>query len=170
VAAKKLVNIQTANAHIDWAAAKKITLTTSGGAQIVIGSEGVTVQCPGQITVRAAQKSFAGGAHDSFSFPEMPASNGPSFVPEKEIIELFWTYGDSFERLSTMSRHYVDMNLHVRTRNYRQGESVSVTIDLPSQDGSTTRSVTLTGAVNKKGEAVFVKALSEHTFDLGWRA
>ena len=33
---------------------KKITLTTAGGAQIVISGEGITVQCPGQITVKAA--------------------------------------------------------------------------------------------------------------------
>jgi uncharacterized protein involved in type VI secretion and phage assembly/uncharacterized protein (DUF2345 family) len=77
VAAKKLVNIQTANAHIDWAAAKKITLTTSGGAQIVIGSEGVTVQCPGQITVKAASKSFTGG--ESLN-PSMPAFPKATFV------------------------------------------------------------------------------------------
>lgn len=72
VAAKNLVNIQSANAHIDWAAAKKITLTTSGGAQIVIGSEGITVQCPGKITVRAASKSFVGGASESYPLPNLP--------------------------------------------------------------------------------------------------
>lgn len=170
VAAKNLVNVQSANAHIDWAAAKKVTLTTSGGAQIVIGAEGITVQCPGQITVRAAAKSFTGGAREAFSFPVMPVSSGPSLASDKEIIELYWTYGDSFERLSAMSRHYVDMNLHVRTRNYSPGEAVSVTVDLPSQDPSTARTVTLTGSVNDKGEAVFVKALSEQTIELGWRA
>ncbi|WP_396913640.1 DUF2345 domain-containing protein, partial [Mycolicibacterium sp.] len=57
---------QSANSHIDWAAAKKITLTTSGGAQIVIEAAGITVQCPGKITVRAAQKSFVGGGSESY--------------------------------------------------------------------------------------------------------
>ncbi|MBL0726141.1 type VI secretion system Vgr family protein [Piscinibacter sp. HJYY11] len=72
VAAKNLVNIQTANAHIDWAAAKKITLTTSGGAQIVLSGEGITVQCPGKITVKAASKSFVGGAKEDYVLPVMP--------------------------------------------------------------------------------------------------
>ncbi|MBX3618612.1 MAG: type VI secretion system tip protein VgrG [Rhizobacter sp.] len=75
VAAKNLVNIQTANAHIDWAAAKKITLTTSGGAQIVIGGEGITVQCPGKITVKAATKSFIGGAKEDYVLPVMPKAD-----------------------------------------------------------------------------------------------
>jgi type VI secretion system secreted protein VgrG len=72
VAAKNLVNVQSANAHIDWAAAKKVTLTTSGGAQIVIGAEGITVQCPGQITVRAASKSFVGPEAANFPLPKLP--------------------------------------------------------------------------------------------------
>jgi type VI secretion system secreted protein VgrG len=72
VAAKNLVNVQSANAHIDWAAAKKITLTTSGGAQIVIQASGITVQCPGKITVKAAQKSFSGAGSESYVLPVMP--------------------------------------------------------------------------------------------------
>lgn len=72
VAAKGLVNVQSANAHIDWAAAKKITLTTSGGAQIVIGGDGITVQCPGKISVKAATKSFVGPGSDSFRMPALP--------------------------------------------------------------------------------------------------
>ena len=60
VAAKKDLKLQTANAHIDWAAAKKITLATSGGASIVIEGGNITVQCPGKITVKAGKKSFVG--------------------------------------------------------------------------------------------------------------
>jgi Rhs element Vgr protein len=60
VAAKGLVNIQTANAHMDWAAAKKITLATSGGATVELSGSGIEVKCPGKITVKAAKKVFAG--------------------------------------------------------------------------------------------------------------
>jgi type VI secretion system secreted protein VgrG len=74
VAAKNLVNIQSAHSHIDWAAAKKITLATAGGAQIVIQGEGITVQCPGKITVKAAQKSFIGPGTESYPLPVMPSS------------------------------------------------------------------------------------------------
>ena len=74
VAAKGLINVQSANAHIDWAAAKKITLATSGGAQIVIQGAGITVQCPGKIVVKAAQKSFVGPGSDNYTLPQMPRS------------------------------------------------------------------------------------------------
>jgi type VI secretion system secreted protein VgrG len=72
VAAKNLVNVQSANAHIDWAAAKKVTLTTSGGAQIVIQESGITVQCPGQIIVRATTKSFIDCGQENYTLPRLP--------------------------------------------------------------------------------------------------
>jgi uncharacterized protein (DUF2345 family) len=77
VAAKGLVNIQTANAHIDWAAAKKITLSTSGGATIELSGSGIEVKCPGKITVKAATKAFAGNATESYSYDPLPSSELP---------------------------------------------------------------------------------------------
>jgi type VI secretion system secreted protein VgrG len=74
VAAKALVNVQSANAHIDWAAAKKITLQTGGGATIVIDASGIHQSCPGTITVHAATKSFVGPAGVSYPLPQMPQS------------------------------------------------------------------------------------------------
>jgi type VI secretion system secreted protein VgrG len=74
VAAKGLINVQSANAHIDWAAAKKITLATSGGAQIVIEGGGITVQCPGKITVKAATKSLVGPASADTPSADLPKS------------------------------------------------------------------------------------------------
>jgi len=79
VAAKGLVNVQSANGHIDFASAKKITLATSGGAQIVIEDGGITVQCPGKITVRAAQKSMVGPARITQDMPTFPT--GTLVVP-----------------------------------------------------------------------------------------
>jgi type VI secretion system secreted protein VgrG len=60
IQAKQLINIQSANAHIDWAAAKKISLSTSGGANITIEGGNITVQCPGKLTVHASSKKFDG--------------------------------------------------------------------------------------------------------------
>ncbi|MED5621070.1 DUF2345 domain-containing protein, partial [Ideonella sp. BN130291] len=72
IAAKGLVNVQSANSHIDWAAAKKITLQTAGGAQIVIEGGGITVQCPGKITVHAATKSMVGAERTTYQPPPLP--------------------------------------------------------------------------------------------------
>jgi uncharacterized protein (DUF2345 family) len=72
IAAKQLVNVQSANGHIDWAAAKKITLKTEAGACIEISGDGVTVQCPGKIEVQAATKQMEGAAQQSYALPRMP--------------------------------------------------------------------------------------------------
>ncbi len=59
--AKKDVKLVSATQHIDFAAAKKIHLAVTGGASITIDG-GITVQCPGTITVHASKKSFSGPA------------------------------------------------------------------------------------------------------------
>nr|WP_307155914.1 DUF2345 domain-containing protein [Duganella sp. Leaf126] len=68
------VNVVSANAHIDWAAAKSISLSTAGGANITISGGNITVQCPGKITVHAAKKSFAGAQEVSYKLPILPQS------------------------------------------------------------------------------------------------
>jgi type VI secretion system secreted protein VgrG len=75
IAAKSDVTVQSANAHVDWAAAKKISLSTAAGANITIEGGNVTVQCPGKITVKAGKKSFVGAAQESFALPVMPTSD-----------------------------------------------------------------------------------------------
>jgi type VI secretion system secreted protein VgrG len=60
VQAKGLVNIQSANSHIDFAAAKKISLSTAAGANITIEGGNITIQCPGTLTVHASAKTFDG--------------------------------------------------------------------------------------------------------------
>ena len=72
IAAKEDVLIQSKTSHIDWAAAKKITLVTKGGASIVIEGGNITVMCPGKITVKASVKSFQGPQSHSYSLPVMP--------------------------------------------------------------------------------------------------
>ena len=74
VAAKGDVAIQSKSSHIDWAAAKKITLATAGGARIVIEGGNITVECSGKITVRAATKSFVGAEGQTYPMPQMPNS------------------------------------------------------------------------------------------------
>ncbi|MBC7993274.1 MAG: type VI secretion system tip protein VgrG [Rhizobacter sp.] len=72
VAAKGLINVQSAVGAVEWASAKKITLQTAGGAQIVIAGAGITAQCPGKITVKAATKSFVGPGSESYPIAEFP--------------------------------------------------------------------------------------------------
>jgi type VI secretion system secreted protein VgrG len=66
------VKVQSQSAHIDWAAAKSVTLATAGGASITIAGGNITVQCPGTITVRASNKSFTGPMRELFALPKLP--------------------------------------------------------------------------------------------------
>jgi uncharacterized protein (DUF2345 family) len=74
VQARDDVNVLSANAHIDWAAAKSISLSTAGGANITIDGGNITVQCPGKITIHAGKKSFAGPEKLAYSMPALPRS------------------------------------------------------------------------------------------------
>ena len=69
VAAKLDVTIQSANAHIDWAAAKRIVMSVAGGASITLEGGNITVMCPGMMTVRAGVKSFVGPEAASYPLP-----------------------------------------------------------------------------------------------------
>lgn len=75
VQARDQVDVVSANAHIDWAAAKSISLSTAGGANIMISGGNVTVQCPGKITIRAGKKSFVGPERADYPLPYLPVAN-----------------------------------------------------------------------------------------------
>jgi uncharacterized Zn-binding protein involved in type VI secretion len=87
---------------------------------------------------------------------------------EKKITQLYWSYGDSFTRLSGPSRHYVDLNLHAETQNYQPGETISVTIEYP--DGDTLingeKQLSLTGTTNAQGAVVFRNIFKSGTLNL----
>lgn len=68
------VNVISANAHIDWAAAKSISMSTAGGSNITIDGGNITIQCPGKITIHAGVKKFSGPEQISIPMPELPRS------------------------------------------------------------------------------------------------
>lgn len=76
VQARDDVDVISANAHIDWAAAKSISLSTAGGANITIAGGNITVQCPGKITVHAGKKSFLSPERSHYPLPRLAQSDG----------------------------------------------------------------------------------------------
>ncbi|APA71491.1 type VI secretion system Vgr family protein [Janthinobacterium sp. 1_2014MBL_MicDiv] len=74
VQARDEVNVISATAHIDWAAAKSIRLSTAGGANITIEGGNITIQCPGKITIHAGKKSFIGPESMAYAMPGLPSS------------------------------------------------------------------------------------------------
>lgn len=87
---------------------------------------------------------------------------------KKEIKEIFWSYGENFTKLDSESRHFVDMNLHVKTINYAAGETVEVT--LKYEDGdilfNELRELKLEGTVNSNSEVIFRNILKDKTLNL----
>ena len=74
-AAKLDLSVQSASAFVDWAAAKKITLSTAAGANVTIEGGNITVQCPGKIAIKAASRSFVGPAPEHYLLPQAPRSS-----------------------------------------------------------------------------------------------
>jgi type VI secretion system VgrG family protein len=74
VQARDDINIASANAEVDWAAAKRISLSTAGGANITIEGGNITVQCPGKLTIHAGKKSFVGPEKLNYALPALPQS------------------------------------------------------------------------------------------------
>ncbi len=74
VQARDDINIMSANAHIDWAAAKKISLSTAGGANITIEGGNITVVCPGNIKIHAGKKEFSGPEKVDYPLASLPRS------------------------------------------------------------------------------------------------
>ena len=74
VQARDMIDIISTNAHIDWAAAESISLSTAGGANITISGGNITVQCPGKIMIHAGKKSFVGPEKLDYTLPQFPRS------------------------------------------------------------------------------------------------
>jgi type VI secretion system secreted protein VgrG len=69
VQGRDAVDVVSANAHIDWAAAKRISLSTAGGANITIEGGSILVQCPGKLRIAAGKKCFEGPAQADYEVP-----------------------------------------------------------------------------------------------------
>ncbi|MFS2024125.1 PAAR domain-containing protein [Massilia sp. CT11-137] len=88
---------------------------------------------------------------------------------DKVVKRLFWTYGMSELPLEDVSRHYVDLNLHVETGNYSPGETVDIT--LKNDDGSElmagVQSLNLTAVVGPDGSAKIRDVFKGKTVQIG---
>lgn len=93
----------------------------------------------------------------------------PDEAPKKEpeIVEMYWTYGKDFTPLSDKSRFYPDMNLHIKTRYYKEGEAIEIKVknedNFPLTDEI--QEISLTGKV-KDDKIVFENIFKEHTLNL----
>ncbi|MFX3560335.1 DUF2345 domain-containing protein, partial [Ralstonia mannitolilytica] len=56
------------------AAAKRVRIATAGGASITLEGGNITVECPGPITYKAAQRKFEGPVSSNYPLPSFPQS------------------------------------------------------------------------------------------------
>lgn len=130
-----------------------ITITTGGSHHIY--SNGNIIDNAGGFINETADKGHTYGE-------PLPA---PVRI-NKKITEMYWTYGDT--KLQYKSRFYVDMNLVVKTINYKEGDSVEVCIK--SEDGQPLtdklHELNLIGKVGKYNTVIFEKVLKDYTLNL----
>jgi type VI secretion system VgrG family protein len=74
VQAREEVKLVSAGAHVDWAAAQRVVLSTNGGASLTIDGGNISVQCPGKLTVHAGKKSLTDPQQLGYPMPALPRS------------------------------------------------------------------------------------------------
>ena len=47
---------------------------------------------------------------------------------EKKMLEICFSYGNDMIRLQGVSRHSSDVNLHIKTQGYEEGERLDLTL------------------------------------------
>jgi uncharacterized protein (DUF2345 family) len=148
--------------------AKEHVLLTAGGAYIKMSGGNIEVHAPGMVDFKASMKSWTGPKSDSIVPLNLP---GGQPQPNKRVNSLHWSYGPEFEKLTSMSKHSVDINLHAITTGYASGESVTIEIEFddPKQDEGSSKTVQLTGTVNQKNEVVIRDVFQSRQINIGWR-
>jgi len=118
---------------------------------------------------QAHENSAVLGAHSSAPSDVSQESEEKSGRRDKVVKRLFWTYGMSELPLEQVSRHYVDLNLHVETENYSPGETVDITIR--NDDGSElmagVQSLDLKAVVGPDGVAKIPDVFQGKTVQIG---
>jgi len=116
----------------------------------------------------AAGTDGAGGTETGKSSPESTGTDDND-DPKQEVANMYWTYGEDHIKLEKeRSRHYVDLNLHVETKNYEDGENVKIVLrrddKLPIYDS--TAEIPLEGTVIDN-HAVVDNVFQERLLNIG---
>lgn len=110
-----------------------------------------------------------GGQHALAGASSLAARDQTDEDPVKRITRLYWSYGIAETPVTDVSRHYVDLNLHIETENYQSGESAVVVIS--NDDGSNltdeTATLALRVAVSADGTAKVTNVFRNKTVEIG---
>ena len=138
------------------------------GLMPALGGDLCICKCSPPPKLVHSQTVFYETTNDSHSVTSNSNIEKSSSNINKKIIEMFWTYSKDYNPLNEESRHYVDINLHVKTQGYSVGETVSVTIKYDDDDilFNEEKILNLTGTVNDNKEVVFEELFKNGTLNL----
>jgi len=87
----------------------------------------------------------------------------------KKITRMYWSYGPDETPVAGVSRHYVDLNLHIETEHYQAGETVVVIIKNDDETDLTegTSNMELHATVGANGKAKISNVFRGKTVELG---
>ncbi|WP_288379024.1 PAAR domain-containing protein [uncultured Massilia sp.] len=90
-------------------------------------------------------------------------------APAKKITRMYWSYGPDETPVSDVSRHYVDLNLHLETENYQPGETAVVVIknDDDSELADNAPALELSATVGADGKATLNNVFRGKTVEIG---
>ena len=60
---------------------------------------------------------------------------------QKQILEIYFSYGNDMIRLQGVSRHSSDLNLHIITQGYEEGERLDLTLEFQGKAYQTTATI-----------------------------
>ena len=72
---------------------------------------------------------------------------------DKQILEIYFSYGDDTTRLQGDSRHTQDVNLHIITQGYENGEEIHITLEIQG------KSISVSDIINDN-QAIIMNVLS----------
>ncbi|WP_436872653.1 PAAR domain-containing protein [Acinetobacter haemolyticus] len=98
----------------------------------------------------------AGGSAINTSPASSKLNTKESFLEkkDKEITALYWSYGSELTVLKDKSRFFNDLNLHVETRGYSDGEQVNITIESQETEIDAFELFTVSVKVNSNGKGI----------------
>ncbi|QIA76527.1 type VI secretion system Vgr family protein [Rodentibacter caecimuris] len=130
------------------------TVAISGpGGSIVINREGIELIGNVYIEGELCQE---GGEAENVEYIDSSINDEQK---NKYIVELHWSYSKEHKKLNDKSRHYTDLNLHILTYNYSEGEVVNVELEYETNLGVKTK--TISGVVNEYGEALILNVFKD---------
>ncbi|MEW6761427.1 MAG: PAAR domain-containing protein [Pseudomonadota bacterium] len=116
----------------------------------------------------AAAAALAPGAAQELA-SSLAGEDTSDEAPARKITRMYWSYGPDETPVSDVSRHYVDLNLHIETKNYSAGDTAVVVIRNDDETELTGGAPTLElqATVGADGTAKLSNVFRNRTVEIG---